>query len=78
VLVLLRRPGERIVINGELTITVIDAGRGQVRLGFEAPRTYQILREELAAEIQAENRAGVGAVPGPGDLGKVLDLLGSP
>jgi carbon storage regulator len=69
-LVLLRKPGEKIVINGEMTITILEVTKGQVRIGFDAPRNYQILRQELADEIQAENRTAAGA-----DLGTALDLL---
>jgi carbon storage regulator len=57
VLVLTRRIDESIVINGEIVITVLEVGRnGQVRLGIEAPRHYQIYRHELLLEIQRENR----------------------
>lgn len=56
-LVLTRRIDESIVINGEIVVTVLEVGRnGQVRLGIEAPRHYQIYRHELLLEIQRENR----------------------
>jgi carbon storage regulator len=61
-LVLTRRVDERIVINGEIVISVLEVGRGgQVRLGIEAPRSYQIYRQELLLEIQAENRQALAA-----------------
>lgn len=74
-LVLTRRIDESIVINGEIVVTVLEVGRnGQVRLGIEAPRHYQIYRHELLLEIQRENRdalssaSPVGAAPAtPGD-----------
>jgi carbon storage regulator len=57
VLVLSRKSNESIVINGEIVVTVLEVGRnGQVRLGIEAPRHYQIYRHELLLEIQRENR----------------------
>ena len=46
-LVLSRKSGERIVIGGDITLTVIDVGRGKVRLGIEAPRDVPIYRQEL-------------------------------
>lgn len=69
-LVLTRRINERIVINGELVITVLDVGRnGQVRLGFDGPRHFQIYRHELLLEIQAENRQALSsAAQVPSDL----------
>ena len=65
-LVLTRRIDESIVINGEIVITVLEVGRnGQVRLGIEAPRHYQIYRHELLLEIQRENRDALSsAAPG--------------
>jgi len=65
-LVLARRVNERIVINGEVFITVLEAGRGgQVRLGFEAPARYQIYRHEILLEIQAENRDALSSAAAP-------------
>lgn len=61
-LVLTRRVNERIVINGDIVISVLDINRsGQVRIGIEAPRKYQIYRHELLLEIQAENRDALSA-----------------
>jgi carbon storage regulator len=67
VLVLTRRIDESIVINGEIVITVLEVGRnGQVRLGIEAPRHYQIYRHELLLEIQRENRDALSSAAPPG------------
>jgi len=51
-LVLRRKAGEKIVLgeHGEITITVIDLNGNQVRLGFDAPVTTKIMREELLTE----------------------------
>jgi len=55
-LILARRVNEQIVINGDIFITVLEAGRGQVRLGISAPPHVQVYRHELWMEIQAERR----------------------
>ena len=61
-LVLTRRLNESIVINGDIVVTVLEVGRnGQVRLGIEAPRNYQIYRRELWLEIEQENRNALAA-----------------
>lgn len=73
-LVLARRPGESIVIDGVIEVTVLEVGRnGQVRLGVQAPRRHQVYRKELFLEIQAENR---GAAAVEARAAKALDLLG--
>ena len=74
-LVLARRVNERIVVNGEIVITVLEVGRnGQVRLGIEAPRHYQIYRHEVLVEIQAENRDAVAISNPSAAVAAVLGL----
>ena len=46
-LVLTRREQETIHI-GDAVITIIQLGRGQVKIGIEAPEKVKILRGELA------------------------------
>jgi carbon storage regulator len=46
-LVLSRKLGEKIYINDNICITVVDIDRGKIRLGIEAPREVPIFREEL-------------------------------
>lgn len=49
-LVLSRKPGERIMIGDDITLTVVRLGPNNVRLGIEAPRNMPIVREELQME----------------------------
>lgn len=46
-LVLSRKPGEKILIGENVTITIVRIGPNTVRLGIEAPRDMNIVREEL-------------------------------
>ncbi|MBX3439664.1 MAG: carbon storage regulator [Planctomycetaceae bacterium] len=46
-LVLSRKPGERIMIGDEIAITIVRIGPNAVRLGIDAPRDMNIVREEL-------------------------------
>jgi carbon storage regulator len=50
-LVLSRKPGEKIVIGNGITITVVETLGNRVRLGIEAPPQIHILRGELAEWI---------------------------
>lgn len=54
VLVLTRKPGESIVIGDEITITIIEASGGRVRLGIEAPREVGVHRAEIYQAIRRE------------------------
>jgi carbon storage regulator len=46
-LVLSRKLGEKIYINNNICITIVDIDRGKIRLGIEAPRDVPIFRQEL-------------------------------
>jgi carbon storage regulator len=56
VLILGRRPGESIVIDGGIRLVVISCDRRGVRLGIEAPDDVGIVRGEIVAQIADENR----------------------
>jgi carbon storage regulator len=47
-LVLSRKLGEKIVINGDIVVTVVKIDRNQIRLGIEAPKDVAIYRQEIA------------------------------
>jgi carbon storage regulator len=63
-LVLSRKPGERIMIGDNITVTVVRIGPNNVRLGIDAPRHLNIVREELCVELPAGS-----ALAGPVETG---------
>jgi carbon storage regulator len=48
-LVLSRKPCEKVAIGGGITITVVAVIGGRVKIGIEAPADVAILRGELVA-----------------------------
>ena len=46
-LVLSRKAGERLLIGDDIAITIVRIGPNSVRIGIEAPRDMNIVREEL-------------------------------
>ena len=46
-LVLTRRVGDQIVINDTIRVTVVAIKGGKVRLGFTAPPTARVVRQEI-------------------------------
>lgn len=52
-LVLSRRVGEAIVIDGGIRVSVASVQGGQVRLAIEAPRIVRIDREEVREQLDA-------------------------
>jgi carbon storage regulator len=51
-LVLSRKPGEKILIGDNVTITIVRIGPNTVRLGIDAPREMNIVREELCQTVR--------------------------
>src|SRR5262245_31353406 len=49
-LVLTRKPGQRVVIDGRIVVTVLECVNGLVRLGIKAPREVRIVRAELTSD----------------------------
>ena len=47
-LVLTRKPGEKVVIGDNITLTVVEVQGNRVRIGIDAPDQVRILRGELA------------------------------
>ena len=62
-LILTRRPGERVVINEDILITVMGVSGHTVRLGITAPKGVSIYREEIWLAVKEENRAAAAADP---------------
>jgi carbon storage regulator len=63
-LVLTRRIGERIVINDQVVLEVLQVKGNRIRLGIQAPPGLSILREELLSrETQVEQ--GNPPLPSP-------------
>jgi carbon storage regulator len=65
-LVLSRRPGQAIVIDGGIRVTVVSIQGEKVRLGIEAPRSIHVDREEVLAR-RREQAACRAATEQPAD-----------
>ena len=76
-LVLSRKPGERILIGQDIEVTVLEVSGKLVRIGITAPSNVTILRSEVKEQIENENK--VAAVKHEyldriKELGSVLSL----
>lgn len=60
-LILTRRPGERVVIGDDILVTVMSVSGHTVRLGIAAPEGVPIYREEIWLAVKEENRAAAAA-----------------
>lgn len=66
-LVLSRKKNESIIINNDITVTVVEIRGDKVRLGIDAPQMVPVHRQEVWVAIQAENAAKVpnATIPDP-------------
>ncbi|MBS4760675.1 MAG: carbon storage regulator CsrA [Clostridium sp.] len=54
-LVLARKVGEKIILNDDIEIIVLDSNQNTVRIGINAPKNVSVYREELYKEIKSAN-----------------------
>lgn len=59
-LVLTRKPGERILIGDDIIVTVLDVRGDSVRIGIDAPRGYRIQRDEVVQAVGEANLEAAG------------------
>lgn len=56
-LVLSRKKNESIIINDNITVTVVEIRGDKVRLGIDAPKEVSVHRREVYEAIQNQNQA---------------------
>jgi len=54
-LVLTRKKGQKLIINDNIEITILDTRGEAVKIGVKAPKEVTIFREELYEEIKKAN-----------------------
>ena len=55
-LVLSRKTGEKLIINDNIEITIIETRGDSVKIGINAPKNVSIYREEIFEEIRKNNK----------------------
>ena len=58
-LLLKRRAGESLILDGKIKITVVASGTEGVKLAIDSPREVSVLREELVEAATANKEATV-------------------
>lgn len=61
-LILGRREGDSIIIDGGIRIVIVSCDRGSVRIGIDAPGNVKILRGEIADQVKSENERAAAPV----------------
>ena len=54
-LILSRKLSQKLIINDNIIVTILDAGSGNVKIGIEAPPEAKIYREEIYQAVKSAN-----------------------
>lgn len=76
-LILSRKTGESIVIDGRIVVKIIRTDGDTVKVGIEAPSSIPVHRQEIYEEIQRANREAATRAP-HGQLPPLLGAQGKP
>jgi len=60
-LIITRRPGEKIVLGDDIVVTVIEISGQTARIGIDAPQAVPVYREEIWEAVREENEAAARA-----------------
>jgi carbon storage regulator len=63
VLIITRKPGEKIMLGDDVVVHVMEIVGNSVRVGIQAPRSLPVYREEISEAVRNENRAAAEAAP---------------
>lgn len=55
-LILSRKKGQKLIINDNIEIVIIESDNNIAKIGIKAPKNVTIYREELYKELQAANQ----------------------
>lgn len=73
-LVLTRKPGERVLIGDDIVITILDSRGDGIRIGIDAPRGVTIQRDEIVRAVSEANVAA--SQPAPDAEDRIKAALG--
>ena len=72
-LIITRKNGQKIMINDDIEITVVESRNGSCKIAIEAPKSFKIYREEIYVQIKLANL--MGQESSPAMLDKASELL---
>ena len=71
-LILSRKNGQKIIINDNIEITIVESKNDNCKISIEAPREIKIYREEVYKQIKSSNQKSTSSLS---DLGQIAGLM---
>ena len=71
-LILSRKNGQKIIINDNIEITILESKNDNCKIAIEAPRDVKVYREEVYKQIKSSNQKSTDSMS---DLSKLADLM---
>ena len=68
-LILTRKTNQKLIINDNIEIVILESYKNSVKIGVNAPSDVQIYREEIYNEIKKSNKQAIG-----GDIDAISKL----
>ncbi len=59
-LILTRKINQKLIINDNIEIVILESYKNSVKIGVSAPSNVQIYREEIYNEIKKSNKQAIG------------------
>jgi carbon storage regulator len=60
-LIITRRPGEKIMLGDDVVVEVMEVSGSSVRIGIAAPKSVPVYREEIWTAVKEENAAAASS-----------------
>ncbi|MGN1154300.1 MAG: carbon storage regulator [Candidatus Gastranaerophilaceae bacterium] len=62
-LIITRKNGQKIMINDDIEITIVESKNGTCKVAIQAPKSFKIYREEIYVQIKLANLMGQESSP---------------
>jgi len=72
-LVLTRKTGQKLIIDNNIEVTILETRGESVKIGIQAPKHIAIYREEIYEEIKKANLESKAQTSGTADLDQALN-----
>ena len=73
-LVLTRKKGQKLIINDDIEVTILETRGDNVKIGIKAPKNVSIFREEIYEEIKKANKQSITKDLSFEELGKSINI----